>query len=382
MQNSGFHFEIHDLLTQFIAAMDDVVISRYNKSREAKEKIKVRYVHAPKERVLFDIVNKAQSLTLPVVAINVTSISRDESRVFNKIEGVYNMVGNQPKGLNSAHVPMPVPVKVGVSMSIMTRYQSDMDQILSNFIPYSNPYIVVSWKIPEEFSIGVIKEITSKVLWDGSISIEYPIDMDAGTKPRFIANTTFQIDGWLFPLEPDDFSKNIYFIDSHFHVTSQYNLNYDSYLSTLTADTYVYDPKTGLTNENETVSISAAPVITNVFRNTTTGLFELSGNKVLLKNKNNSFSILGQNFQYTENILLSSDSSTIYENLTSFDFTYYPTVSGYLLPTTSYKVYDKNLINVTLPELSATGEINFVVVNSVGWKDTRSINTILTYVNS
>jgi hypothetical protein len=153
-------------------------------------------------------------------------------------------------------------------------------------------------------------------------------------------------------------------------------------LSTLTADTYVYDPKTGLTNENETVSISAAPVITNVFRNTTTGLFELSGNKVLLKNKNNSFSILGQNFQYTENILLSSDSSTIYENLTSFDFTYYPTVSGYLLPTTSYKVYDKNLINVTLPELSATGEINFVVVNSVGWKDTRSINTILTYVNS
>jgi hypothetical protein len=37
--------------------------------------------------------------------------------------------------------------------SIITNYQSDMDQILSNFVPYSNPYIVICWKIPEEFGI-------------------------------------------------------------------------------------------------------------------------------------------------------------------------------------------------------------------------------------
>lgn len=383
MFNSGFHFEIHDLLTQFIAAMDDVVISRYNKNREAKEKIKVRYVHAPKERVLFDIVNKAQALTLPVVSINVTSISRDESRVFNKIEGIYSTVRNEAYGKNSAHVPMPVPVNVGVSMSIMTRYQSDMDQILSNFVPYANPYIVVSWKVPENFSIGTIKEITSKILWDGNIGIEYPVDYDSNTRPRFVANTNFTIQGWLFPLEPDDLTKNIYFIDSHFHVTSKYNLNYDSYVNTLTADNYVYDPQKGLLNENETVSVSAAPVITNLFRNTTnTGLFELSGNKVLLKNKNNSFSLLGQNFQYTTYLLLSSDNSSLYENLTSFDFTYYPSVSGFLIPNTNYKVYDKNLININLPSLSGTAQINFVVVNNVGWKDTASINTQLTYVDS
>jgi hypothetical protein len=48
MHNKTFNFEIRDLLTQFIAAMDDVVISRYNKEREEKERIKVRYVHAPK----------------------------------------------------------------------------------------------------------------------------------------------------------------------------------------------------------------------------------------------------------------------------------------------------------------------------------------------
>lgn len=383
MQNTGFHFEIHDLLVQFVAAMDDVVISRFNKNRQEKEKIKVRYVHAPKERVLFDIVNKAQTLTLPVISINITSISRDESRVFNKVEGIYAYVNDDKNGKYSAHVPMPIPVNLNVNMSIMTRYQTDLDQILSNFVPYSNPYIVVSWKIPEKFSIGEIKEITSKILWDGSINLEYPIDLESSTRPRFIANTSFIIQGWLFPMEPKDLAKNIFFIDSHFHVTSKYNLNYDSYVNTLTADNYIYDPSKGLLNENETVSISAAPVITNLFRNTTKGLFELSGSNVLLKSKTQTitFSLLGKNFDYTKNILLSSNSPTIYQNLTSFNYTYYPNVSGFILPLSCYKIYDKNLINISLPTLSSSGEINFVVINEVGWKDTKSINTTITFVN-
>lgn len=33
MKNRAFHFEIKDLLTQFIAAFDDTVISRFNKDR-------------------------------------------------------------------------------------------------------------------------------------------------------------------------------------------------------------------------------------------------------------------------------------------------------------------------------------------------------------
>ena len=80
MKNRAFHFEIKDLLTQFVAAFDDAVISRYNKSRQRQNNIEVRYVFAPKQRVLYDILNKAQNLTLPVVAINLTGVSRDESR--------------------------------------------------------------------------------------------------------------------------------------------------------------------------------------------------------------------------------------------------------------------------------------------------------------
>ena len=62
MKKEAFHFEIKDLLTQFIAAFDDVVIKRHNKNRQAKQEIEVRYVFAPKQRVMYDIINKAQNL--------------------------------------------------------------------------------------------------------------------------------------------------------------------------------------------------------------------------------------------------------------------------------------------------------------------------------
>jgi hypothetical protein len=42
----------------------------------------------------------------------------------------------------------------------------------------------------------------------------------------------------------------------------------------------------------------------------------------------------------------------------------------------------ENVIHLTLPPLSAQGSFNIAVVNPVGWKDTNSINTFLTYISA
>jgi hypothetical protein len=373
MYNKTFNFEIRDLLTQFIAAMDDVVISRYNKDRQEKERIKVRYVHAPKERVFYDLVNKAQNLTLPVISVNMTGIQRDESRVFNKIDGFYEPVRRDTQGKLTTHVAMPVPVNVSVAVSIITNYQSDLEQIISNFVPYSNPYIIISWKTPESFKINNIEEIRSEVLWDGSISVEYPTDIESSTKPRFSGNTTFIIKGWLFPAAEEDYYKNIYFVNNHFRLTEKYNLNYDSYATNLSAEN-------GLT-VSETISISGAPLITNLYINKDNGPFELSGSKVIFGNRD-TFIILGQNFQYTTNVLISSDSKTLYTHLTSLSYTYYPTISGFILPEANYKIMNKNAIHINLPNFTEYAHINLVVANPIGWKDTNSINTQMYYIST
>jgi len=382
MYNHGYYFELQDLLTQFVAAMDDVVIARHNKNREEKEKIKVRYIHAPKERVIYDITNKAQNITLPVISVNTTSIARDESRVFNKIDGFYQPVKNEVLGKNTSHLRMPIPINVGVSVNILTNYQSDMDQILSNFVPYSNPYIIISWKIPDAFGLQFQNEIRSEVLWDGTINVEYPIDVTSSDKPRFVATTSFTIKGWLFPQANEDYINNIYFVDSNFRTSS--NIKIDSFTDNLSSENYYYDKTTGLLNENETVSISGSPYITNLYLNVSGNLIELSGTKAVIQHADYpvSFSILGKNFQYTDNILLSSDNHNLYTNLTSFGYTYYPTVSGFVLPKTNYTIMSKNVIHVSLPHLSNSGTINLVVLNKIGWKDTKSINTDLFFIYS
>ena len=218
MKKQPFYFEIKDTVTQFISAFDDVVISRHNKDRTVDKKLKVRYVYAPKQRVVHDITNKAKHITLPVIAVSISSVSRDPGRVFNKIAGSHHprvdtFAGEQITN-NTDFLKSPVPIDIGINMSILTRYQSDMDQILSNFIPYSNPYVVISWTIPD----GVLQqpqELRSHVEWSGQINMTYPDTLSSSTQYRVSADTTFTIKGWLFKDQSDP-SGEIYTVKANF----------------------------------------------------------------------------------------------------------------------------------------------------------------------
>lgn len=204
MKNEAFHFEIKDLLTQFIAAFDDVLIKRWTRLRDAEQEIEVRYVFAPKQRVMYDIINKAQNITLPVVAVDLASVSRDESRVFNKLSpSLIPTEKDLATNDEDSVFIMPVPVNLEVNMSILARYMSDIDQIISNFVPYTNPYIILSWKVPSVFGANYVQEIRSEVLWDGTLTYNNPTDTTYNDQFRITVDTSFTIKGWLFPEQKD-----------------------------------------------------------------------------------------------------------------------------------------------------------------------------------
>jgi len=262
VKNQTYHFEIKDVLTQFVAAFDDIIIKRYDKNRIPQSLLQVRYVYSPKQRVMYDLVNKAMNITIPVVAININSVSRDESRVFNKIGGFYYPRGttDNDKKNSTAYYRSPVPVNIDISMSILTKFQSDMDQIISNFVPYNNPYIILSWRVPDDVlpGYGTLQEIRSEVLWDGNINLNYPIEITALDKYRITGDTTFTIKGWLFQATQSG-TGNIFYIDNNFYATSILTT-----YETLTSLNYTYPLSTGLVLETEFVGISANPQITNV----------------------------------------------------------------------------------------------------------------------
>lgn len=388
MHNRAFHFEVADLITQFIAAFDDVVIGRFNRSRDELSQIKVRYVYAPKERVLFDIINKAQNITLPVIAINLTDVSRDETRVFNKLYGfdVPGYRGDADEYRHTTHIGMPVPVNIGVSMSIIASYQTDMDQILSNFIPYTNPYIILSWKIPEDFKLMNVQEIRSEVLWNGSMSLKYPVDTTASNKFRIEADTTFTIKGWLFPEAPKEPVKNIFFIDSNFYATTMVNnerfAGYETYY-TLSGGTDTQYLSTYTLTESDTIVVSAAPTITNLMFAADDKYTYIDDSLTLTtKNLSGNMLIVGKRFQYTQGILLSSANLSLYPSITSFEYAHYPTISGYLIDPSQYTVVNENFINLKLPPQTLSGAFDIIIVDGAGWDSMRQQDISLSYINT
>lgn len=280
MKNQTYHFEVKDLITQFVTAFDDIIINRYDKNRVPQNKVQVRYVYAPKQRVLYDLVNLAQNITVPVVSINMSSISRDEARVFNKINGYYFPSGTSDidSGSTSIHYNSPVPVNITVNMSIMTKFQTDMDQILSNFIPYNNPYIILSWKVPLDLSssgFAIPQEIRSEVLWDGNITLSYPTDINPTDKYKIVGDTSFTIKGWLFPSSTSP-SGNIFYITENLTATTIVNsvgeLDTTMYPE-LTATTFTYPASSGLITETETIHVNGYPQITQPITFTTSNAY-------------------------------------------------------------------------------------------------------------
>ena len=363
-----YNFEVKDLLTQFVAAFDDTVIKRYDKNNNARQEIGVRYVFAPKQRIMHDIVNKAKNIELPVVAINLASVSYDTERVFNKLDNFENYAN-----ANSASaIRTPTPVNLTVNMSILCRYMQDMDQIISNFVPYTDPYIILTWKEPVSDNVNNSIEIRSEVLWDKTINLNTPTETTYSDKFRIIADTSFTIKGWLFRSK-NERSSPIYFIENNF-VNVRPDFNFNQGLSSLEYESF-YDSLTSVA-DIETISLSGIPDITNVFFNTSGSLLPIDNPITIKRNLSSggrSYTFYGGNYDRTEFIMLSSNSA-ITTGFTAVNTTYTGEVSGYILPNSQWNVLNNQILNIMIPALTASGKFNVIIKNQAGWKTSAEID--------
>jgi hypothetical protein len=115
----------------------------------------------------------------------------------------------------------PVPIDLTINMSIMTRFQQDYDQILTNFIPYFDPYIVISWRVPSYPD----QEIRSQVIWSGNVATQYPFDINATQVARVVGETSFIFKGWLFKSAPAPEGR-IFQINTDYSTLSELSTQY------------------------------------------------------------------------------------------------------------------------------------------------------------
>lgn len=328
MKNYTFYWEMESLIIQFMNALDDCVIKRYDGAREERDQISVRIIYAPKSRTLHNLVNRQQNLELPVISVSLGGMNRNPSRVFNKIDGPVIMQDRMQEPMQ------PIPVDITLNVSFLAKYQRDMDQMISNMIPYFDPYIIISWTHPE-----MSQELRSKAEWSGSLSYNYPTDITSNTSYRLGVDTSFTLHGWLFK-KGKDTTPIIYTIDSRAAGVSETPSYYDD------IENYNHDINT----------YGGAPIIRE------------PSPTFIKKDSPSSIKLHCNWLTKTESVylsgtMLSGDYVDLYsssENLSANN----PPFNAVLLD--SFTIED-NTINITLEPLQESGIIDIIVANEAGY---------------
>ena len=204
-----------------MSMLDDIVVARRKGQNfnEVIDWIKVRFVYAPKQRVLLDLLDKAQNIQLPVVAFYLGGINRDSNRVWNKLDGYY---ANSPDPSYAKKILQPNPIDITLNCSILTKYAGDMDQIITNLIAWTNPQHILSWRIPDVYD----QEIRSPVIWNGTVNTTYPTDLNSTQIARYQADLSFTIKGWVFKANPKNGESKIFKINSDFSLNTELTTKY------------------------------------------------------------------------------------------------------------------------------------------------------------
>lgn len=193
-----YNFEIETILHQFTAVIDNAIVMRYDVNKDTKERllrevIKPSYVFGTKQRVIFDVLNKAHNYTLPLIAINLEGISMVKERQRAKFESlnstVHDVIGSYQ---------MPTPIELKVNMTIIAKYMTDLYQLYGKIASQFRTYVPFSWYVPSNIK-GDYTELRNKIEWDGDVSFDIRSEAKSSDEDKFTAKLGFTIQGWIFP---------------------------------------------------------------------------------------------------------------------------------------------------------------------------------------
>lgn len=189
MDVQSFNNEFGLAQLQFSKIFTGIKLSRKYKNKP----IYVPCVFGQRSRILKNLENPSTDAVspLPVIVITRTGFSRDPSRVANlhldKQLSPY-------KGKYDPNAMTPQPINITYSVAAITKYPNDMDEILSNFLVFFNQDIYVKTshpKLPDEFQ-------KSQVVWDGSVTEEWPDQLDSTVADIQVCTTTFTYKTYLY----------------------------------------------------------------------------------------------------------------------------------------------------------------------------------------
>lgn len=187
----SYNKELKIATAQFIDVFNNITIYRFDKDDDVAKTISVPCKYSPRSIAMKALMEGLKSNpTMPAIAVTRTSFNVDTEKVYN----IHRELLLQADGERDYTLNQPVPVDINFEVNVFSLNPNDDDQILQNFVPFSMPNFYVAWKHP--YTGETLK---SQVIWDGTVSTEYPIEYQAESKPLIVSSTSFIYKTWIFP---------------------------------------------------------------------------------------------------------------------------------------------------------------------------------------
>ena len=194
----SYNNEIKYSTAQILDFFNDIVIDRRDGQNNVEKLLRVPCVYGNRSRILKSLENKNKTLSVPLIVLSLKRLSKDSSRV-NDINR--NLTMQYREGDFDPATTRPVPLNLDYELTLVSKFQEDVDEMMTNFIPFANPDFYVVLKHPKLPGVN----LKCQVVWSGDIPLTYPEEMDANAAYRCIGTTTFTFKTWVFPGMGEDF---------------------------------------------------------------------------------------------------------------------------------------------------------------------------------
>lgn len=192
MEFQSYNEELGTCNLLFRRLFSNIRILRTLDNGEKKETL-VQCVLGQRSRIMKALENPERKgiYKLPLISINRTGYSRNGERLNNLNNEVKYELG--PKS-RLYQLMAPVPVDINYEVSVMSKYQADIDKIASNFMVFFNSDLFVSCEHPKYEGI----KMNCQVVMQDSVSEEHPDDLSPETDDFVTAVFQFTFKTFLF----------------------------------------------------------------------------------------------------------------------------------------------------------------------------------------
>jgi hypothetical protein len=191
MKFRSYQKEIHNSTAQVLDLFNNIIIDRRNSNEDVSKEVSVPCFYGQRSRVLKSLEDKNKTIKLPLTCLTVGGIQRDASRA---IDIHKDLVSQNDHGSKNHLEMQPVPVNITYDLECVSKYQQDLDQIISNFVVFFNPSVYITIPHPHKTD----KRLKYPVTWNGSVTYDPNPTIPESTDARCTAKTSFTVKTWFF----------------------------------------------------------------------------------------------------------------------------------------------------------------------------------------